>query len=169
LGLYAMSPSSSDYRMTPGFFGISGTAIPRAVINDVYSSGGWAGMQGGAIVPGASLDPNRIGSWAVEQVGANLPIEIKQQSVRVNGQKRICDGYYEGSRTDHVEVKTSTKGVVNATERVRTQANRDALVVQRGDTVTWMFVNARPSSNLAQALLQAGVHWHQLNVPPWVP
>jgi hypothetical protein len=108
--------------------------------------------------------PNEIGAWGEQQVGANLPVQIQQ--VRVPGAGRIYDGYFTNNPQAYLEVKTSTRGVVYATQAIRDQIATDSSVgANLGTSPTWIYVNARPSGPLVNLMQQNRIPWHQLNVP----
>ncbi len=73
--------------------------------------------------PNNGNNPNQIGAWGEQQVGENLPVNIQQQRVfdPVTGQMRIYDGNFNSNPDAFVEVKTSTQGVVYATQRIQNQ------------------------------------------------
>ena len=100
-----------------------------------------------------------------QQVGANLPVQM--QHVRpVAGQPRIYDGYFTANPNAFVEVKTSTRGAVYATQATRNQIAIDSnFGANSGISPTWIFVNARPSGPLVNLMQQNRIPWHQLKVP----
>jgi hypothetical protein len=112
--------------------------------------------------------PNEIGVWGEQQVGANLPVNIQQQRVidPVTGQPRIYDGNFTTNPGAYVEVKTSTRGAVYATQGIRNQIAFDSnFGANSGTPTTWIFVNARPSGPLVNLMQQNRIPWHQLKVP----
>ncbi len=106
--------------------------------------------------------PNEIGSWGVQQAGQKLPIDIGQFRVvdPTTGQVRIYDGNLISDPNTYVEVKTSLRGVVYATEFIKNQISFDANMPQKP---LWVFVNARPSSPLMGLLQEASIFWHSLH------
>ena len=65
-----------------------------------------------------------------------------------------------------MEVKTSTQGVVYATQRVQNQIQFDSnFGTNSGIFPTWIFVNARPSNPLINLMQQNNIPWHELHVP----
>jgi hypothetical protein len=62
---------------------------------------------------------NEIGAWGEQQVGEQLPVQIQQ--VRIPGGERVYDGYFMDNPQAYVEIKTSTRGVVYATQSIRNQ------------------------------------------------
>ena len=111
---------------------------------------------------------NEIGAWGEQQVGNNLPVNIQQQPVvdPVTGQIRVYDGNFANNPRAYVEVKTTTRGVVYATQGIKNQIAFDSNVgADTGISPTWIFVNGRPSGPLVNLMQKNQIPWHQLNIP----
>jgi len=107
---------------------------------------------------------NEIAAWGEQQVGEQLPVQIQQ--VRIPGGERVYDGYFMDNPQAYVEIKTSTRGVVYATQSIRNQIAFDSnMGTDSGVPPTWIFVNARPSTPLMQLMRENRIPWHQLYVP----
>ena len=99
-------------------------------------------------------------------MGENLPVQIQQVRVPVTGQTRVYDGNFTTNPQAYVEVKTSTRGVVYATQAIRNQIGIDSNVgANTGISPTSLFVNARPSGPLVNLMQQNQIPCHQLHVP----
>jgi RHS repeat-associated protein len=104
--------------------------------------------------------PNEIGAWGEQQVSESLPVEVRP--FPVSGGQRIYDGRFMGTENAYVEIKTSTRGVITLSPRLRAQIAFDAEMEPKP---TWLLVNARPSTGLMSFLREARIPWHQLHIP----
>lgn len=94
---------------------------------------------------------NRIG-WGESEV-----------RVTVNGETRVLDIADESTQRA-IEHKTRTSdgpraGYFTATEEIRWEIERDALLVEQGWDITWVFEDATASEPLLERLREAGIRY----------
>jgi RHS repeat-associated protein len=147
-------PTSESQTGIPGFYDNSANNSGSTIWADPPFTHGPTDH----ILTAGGQQPNDIGAWAAQQVGAQLPVEIGQFEVEINGQTR----YYDGQFTEtgrFVEVKGGaglSKKSFGISSRIRDEIGFDSHLAV---PPVWVFVGKLPSSGLTQLLDDNGIPW----------